>query len=229
MIVTVGARTSRLSRIQVAEVYGLLTKFCPHIDFHPTFVSSPGDRDQKTALGPMDKTDFFTRDVDRLLLSGAVRIAVHSAKDLPEPLPHGLKIVAITEGVSCHDALVFPTGETYATLPENAVIGVSSPRRVEMIHQIAPDAICKEIRGTIERRIEQLENGNFDAVVIAEAALIRLGIRHLYRLRLPGKAAPLQGQLAILAQDGDREMAQIFHAIDSRRKDGVAHDALLRI
>ncbi|MDN3507577.1 MAG: hydroxymethylbilane synthase [Simkaniaceae bacterium] len=229
MLLTIAARASRLSRIQVSEVYGLLTKHFPEINFEPSFVSSPGDRDQQACLQSMDKSDFFTRDVDQLLLKRDVRIAIHSAKDLPEPLPKGLKIVAITEGVSKYDALVFPTGKVFATLPENAVIGVSSDRREDAILEIIPDADCYEIRGTVENRIEQLENGDFDAIVVAEAALIRLGIRHLYRLRLPGETASLQGQLAIVANEDDREIEFIFSQIDSRRSHGVTYDTLLRI
>ena len=86
-MITVGARGSPLSRIQVEEVYAEIRGNHPNILFHPIFVDTLGDQDKKTSLRNLNKTDFFTREIDQMLLAGECRIAIHSAKDLPEPLP----------------------------------------------------------------------------------------------------------------------------------------------
>jgi len=209
-IFSVAARSSRLSRVQVAEVLAELHAHCPTINFIPSWVETRGDRDLSTSLRLLDKTDFFTYEVDKLVLQRQCRIAIHSAKDLPEPLPNGLQIVAVTRGVDSSDALV------YKNLPKNARVGVSSARREEAVKRLFPFARCCDIRGTIESRLAQLEEGLFDAVVIAEAALIRLGLTHLARLRLEGATAPLQGKLAALARADDSQMQELFRCIDDR-------------
>ena len=145
----------------------------------------------------LDKTDFFTREVDSLVLAGVADIAIHSAKDLPDPLPPGLKCIAISKGVDSRDVLVLRPGES---LFENARIGSSSDRRDTVVKSLFPNVICHDIRGTIESRLDQLFSGKYDGIVMAEAALIRLNLTHHNRIYLPGDTAPLQGKLAITAR-----------------------------
>lgn len=201
--IKVGARGSALSRCQVEEVQAL----CPEIAFEPVYVETHGDRDRTTSLRALDKTDFFTREVDQMVLEGKCRIAIHSAKDLPDPLPKGLKLIALTKGVDPSDSLVMREGET---LKEGDVVATSSERREEMVRVLYPDVRFVDIRGKIEERLEKLHRGHVDGVVLAEAALIRLGLTHLNRVRLPGETAPLQGRLAVVAREGDREMITLL-------------------
>jgi hydroxymethylbilane synthase len=208
---SIGARSSRLSRAQVNEVYQELTTFYPDIRFIPTWVTTTGDHDLKTSLRTLDKTDFFTKEIDELQLQGEFRIALHSAKDLPEPLREGLQIVAITRGVDPSDSLVFNH-----ELPTGALIGVSSLRREENLLKWRPDLQFTDIRGTIDHRLALLDEGKVDGVVIAEAALIRLGITHRKRMRIEGETAPLQGKLAVIAQKRDNEMEQLFCCLDTQ-------------
>lgn len=207
MSIIVGARKSALSQKQVQEVQEALTG----VQLTPQLYDTEGDLDLTTSLMTLSKTDFFTKEIDRALLEGAVRIAVHSAKDLPEPIPKGLQVVAVTKGVDPADVLVMREGETFHTAMK---IGVSSPRRKEMVL----GAEYVDIRGTIEARLAQLDQRAVDGVVIAKAALIRLNLLHRNHLVLTGEPAPYQGKLAILAREGDNEMRALFFPLDARRK-----------
>lgn len=207
----VGARSSPLSRAQVGEVQHELLQHHPHIQFHLIGVITRGDQDKTTSLRLLDKTDFFTREVDQRQLNGEFRIAIHSAKDLPDPLPPGLQLIALTQGVDPSDALVY----NQDPLPETAVIGTSSLRREERLLALNPHFRCVDIRGTIEERLALLDTGTVDGVVMAEAALIRLGLTHRKRIYLPGETAPLQGKLAIVALETDQEMKELFRCLDT--------------
>ncbi len=202
--VKVGARSSPLSRAQVKEVYELMGQ-----QFETRFFHSRGDLDRTTSLRDLDKTDFFTREIDRALLDGEIDAAIHSAKDLPEPLPEGLMIAALTEGQDSRDALVL-----HKSLEEIQLVGTSSKRREEQVSQLKEGLTFIDLRGTIEERLARLES-DLDAVVIAEAALVRLGLTKLNRLYLPGETTPLQGQLAIVIREGDQEMLELFSQIDA--------------
>ena len=138
---------------------------------------------------------------------------MHSAKDLPEPLPQGLEIVALTEGVDPSDVVVLRAGETLQSLAQYR-IGTSSLRREQNVRELRGDLQCVDIRGSILDRLRQLDEGLFDGVVMAEAALIRLGLTGRNRIALSGERAPLQGQLAVLARQGDEEMRELFRCLD---------------
>jgi hydroxymethylbilane synthase len=212
----VGARSSKLSKIQVSEVFFTLFPFYPLISFSPIWVESSGDKDKKTSLRTLGKTDFFTKEIDEMLLQKKCRIAIHSAKDLPDPLPKGLQLIALTKGLDSSDCLVLRKNETLDTLAPKAKIGTSCIRREQMIKSLREDLECVDIRGTIEERLTKLNEKQIDGVVMAEAAIIRLCLLHLNRIPLKGETAPLQGQLAVLAREEDDEMKEIFSTIDAR-------------
>ncbi|MFN0065444.1 MAG: hydroxymethylbilane synthase [Chlamydiales bacterium] len=203
-LIDVGARGSPLSRVQVEEVFRSL----PGYDYVLHCVETAGDLDQKTPLRNLDKSDFFTREIDECLLNREFRIAIHSAKDLPDPLSEGLEIVALTKGVDSSDSLVLHG--RVEDLPLGAKIGTSSSKREKNIEQLRSDLQTVDIRGTIEQRLALLMKREIAGVVIAEAALIRLGLTHLNRVKLPGETAPLQGRLAVVARTGDSEMRELF-------------------
>lgn len=204
--ITVGARDSLLSRKQVEEVYIEVIKKYPEVVFHPIYVNTMGDCDKNTSLRGLDKTDFFTREIDQMLLKKECRIAIHSAKDIPDPLPKGLLLAALTQGLDSADVLVFRDKKD---LPFG-IIATSSERREKSVKQLFANAYLVDIRGTIEERIAKLFRGEMDGVVIAEAALIRLQWTHLNRIRLPHETAPLQGRLAIVVREDDDEMLELF-------------------
>lgn len=203
--IRVGARSSNLSKAQTQEVLEEIQKIEPGITFNPLFVQTTGDLDKKTSLRTLEKTNFFTKELDELLLKGDVRITIHSAKDLPEPLPKGIIMAALTKGVDPSDALVFNE-----PLFPGAKVGTSSERRARGIKKLRNDLEVVDIRGTIEERLEMLKRKEVDALVIAQAALIRLNLTHLNRMSLPFEPAPLQGKLAVLARGDDQEMIDLF-------------------
>jgi len=218
MLIAVGARTSPLSQAQVKEVLCELRQHHPHVDFDPKLLPSRGDKDLQTSLRTLGKTDFFTKEIDELLLEDGCRIAIHSAKDLPEPLPKGICMVALTKGLDPSDSLVMRPGMTLASLPPGAIIATSSERRENCVKELRRDLRFCDLRGNIGQRISKLDTGEADGVVVAEAALLRLGLSHLNRLRLPGVTTYLQGQLALLAREGDLEMQTLLRCLDTRKK-----------
>jgi hydroxymethylbilane synthase len=186
-----------------------IASFFPDVVFEMLWMKTTGDLDQETSLRTLDKTDFFTRELDAALLNKDARIAIHSAKDLPEPMPEGLEVIAITEGVDPRDSLVLREGEAIESLPTNAIIATSSARREEAVRKLREDVRFIDIRGPIGERLKNLER-EVDGVVIAEAALIRLKLTHLNRVFLPGETVPMQGRLAVVARKDDEEMQQLF-------------------
>ena len=125
---SVAARASLLSQAQVQEVLAELKRYYPQITFETHLIHSLGDVDQKTSLRTLDKTDFFTKEIDQCVIDGTCRVAVHSAKDLPDPLPIELKCVALTRGVDSADVIVLREGDDLASLSASASIATSSER-----------------------------------------------------------------------------------------------------
>jgi len=207
-MIPAAARSSPLSRAQVLEIAASLSLDC-------TFVETTGDLDRHTSLRVLDKTSsFFTQEVDDLVLQGKCRLAIHSAKDLPDPLPKSLHMVALTAGVDPSDSLVIRA----EGLPPFPVLATSSDKRQQVLSLLYPHARFVDIRGTIGERLDQLNQKTVDGVVIAEAALIRLGLTALPRIRLPGPTTALQGQLALIAHEEDRDIAALVAPLDCRRK-----------
>lgn len=206
--IKVGARASNLSKAQVKEVFCELLSYVPHLQFEVEYIITKGDKDKKTSLKGLEKTNFFTQELDNLLLKGVIRVAIHSAKDLPEPLLPGLKVIAITRGLTNSDCIV------YNELKDMPRIGTSSNRREESIKKWRHDALVVDIRGTIEERLDLLSQGIVDGVVVAKCALIRLGLDHLKQIPLEENVAPLQGKLAIVARSDDDEVLKLFSPID---------------
>jgi hydroxymethylbilane synthase len=186
----IGARDSPLSRVQVEEIrreFGLT--------FEVVWVKTRGDLDKASSLRHLEKTDFFTDTLDQMLLAGEIDAAIHSAKDLPAPLPKGLIIAALSKGVDARDSLVLKNLHQ-----KPSVVATSSERREEAVRQLFPQCRFVDLRGTIHERLAKLDK-EVDGVVVAEAALIRLQLTHLPRIFLPGPVAPLQGKLAIVCRE----------------------------
>ncbi len=214
MKLKIGARSSPLSRAQAEEILLEMRPFAPDLSFEMVWTLTAGDKDKTTSLRSLGKSDFFTRELDEMLLEGGIDAAIHSAKDLPEPLPPGLQIAALTRGVDPRDALVLRAGESLESLPNSAVIATSSERREEAVSALRQGLRFSDLRGTIAERLAKLEKGEADGVVVAEAALIRLKLTHLNRIYLPGPTVSLQGKLAIVIRSGDARLAELFRPID---------------
>ena len=188
------SRESPLALLQVEEAMSL----AGITDYEVIETASYGDRHKEVSL--MEEgiaADFFTRELDEALLEGRADIAVHSAKDLPYPLPPGIEVLALTSGRDPGDSLVARGGLTLATLPPGSRVGTSSAQRKAELLSVRQDVEVVPIRGTIEERIALVDRGEIDALIVATCALDRLGLSHRATERLPFKTHPLQGKLAV--------------------------------
>ena len=221
--IKVGARGSKLSKVQVEEVLLELnqalskSKEKKKVTFTTAYMNSIGDKDQKTSLRDMGKNDFFTKEIDEAQVRGEFSISIHSAKDLPENLKDGLVVFAITKGVDSRDALVMKEGMSLESLPSSPKIATSSFKRDAAVRAIKSDAQIVDIRGPVDERLKKLHSQDLDGVVMAEAALIRLK-ENPNRIYLDSETTALQGQLAVIGREGDHSLQELFAKIDTRNK-----------
>jgi hydroxymethylbilane synthase len=209
----VGARKSALSRAQIDEVHQELGLYTA-VEFEPIVVDSLGDLDLITPLHQLEQTDFFTQAVDELILEGKVDFAIHSAKDLPPSLDQRLELMAITAGVDSHDVFV-SFNYTLDTLPYGALVGVCSHRRIEAVKTLRDDLVPQPIRGSVDHRLKQLQQGHYDALILAQAGLIRLKVDVPTQF-LDHPTHPLQGKLALVALKERSDLRQLFKLLDAR-------------
>ncbi len=215
MKIKLGIRPSRLAFKQAEEVI----KMMPAHTFDITTIETEGDRDKRTPLFLIEKSDFFTKDLEKSLLNGAIDAAIHSAKDIEEEMPSSFVIAALTAGHISGEALVSRMGAGLKGLPEGAFMGTSSRKRKESIMKIRDDLVVRDVRGTIEERLEQLFNGDYDAIIMAAAALIRLGLEHLITELIPKNIMephPLQGRLAVQILKERNDLREIFKDVDGK-------------
>lgn len=190
------ARGSRLSRLQVEEVF----KNFPELAYEIKYLESYGDKNQQISLlNGEAPADIFTRELDDAIRQGDADIAIHSAKDLPYPLPEDIEVIALFPAFDTTDSLVSRGHKKLAELPAGSIIGTSSPLRKKGLNELRPDLTIKGIRGCIEERVHQVKDGKYDAAIVATCALKRLGMEDEIAEVLPFPTHPLQGFLAITA------------------------------
>lgn len=212
MILKVGTRPSRLAIRQVEEIAGAVG----FIRFEIAPIWTAGDKDKTTPLFKTEGSDFFTREIELALLNGDIDIAVHSAKDMEEAPPAGLTIAALTRSISPYECLVSKDNRTLGQLSAGAIIGTSSRKRKDALIAYRGDFIVKDIRGDIEERLGKLDAGDFDAIIAAHAALIRLGLEGRVSDIIPPaiiEPHPLQGRLAVQVRDDRPDLISIFGRI----------------
>ena len=190
------ARGSRLSRLQVEEVF----KNFPELAYEIKYLESYGDKNQQISLLNCEApADIFTRELDDAIRQRDADIAIHSAKDLPYPLPEDMEVIALFPAFDTTDSLVSRGHKKLAELPAGSIIGTSSPLRKKGLNELRPDLTIKGIRGCIEDRVQQVKDGKYDAAIVATCALKRLGMEDEIAEVLPFPTHPLQGFLAITA------------------------------
>ena len=200
------ARGSRLSRLQVEEVF----KNFPELAYEIKYLESYGDKNQQISLlNGEAPADIFTRELDDAIRQGDADIAIHSAKDLPYPLPEDIEVIALFPAFDTTDSLVSRDHKKLAELPVGSIIGTSSPLRKKGLNELRPDLTIKGIRGCIEERVQQVKDGKYDAAIVATCALKRLGMEDEIAEVLPFPTHPLQGFLAITAKKGS-DLKQAF-------------------
>jgi uroporphyrinogen III methyltransferase/synthase len=206
-----GTRSSELATIQATDALSRIEGLLPGVSFTITAASSPGDRDRGTDLRE-SPADFFTEDLDRAVLSGDLDCAVHSAKDVPYPVADGLDWCWLPWREDPRDVLVLRPGMTRADLPASPRIGVSSDRREAWSRRAFSEGVLLPIRGNIGDRLAQLDAGAFDVVIMASAALIRLGLTERITEWIPLDELCVpdgQGVLAMTFRAGDVRFARL--------------------
>ena len=201
------ARGSRLSRLQVEEVF----KNFPELAYEIKYLESYGDKNQQISLlNGEAPADIFTRELDDAIRQGGADIAIHSAKDLPYPLPEDIEVIALFPAFDTTDSLVSRDHKKLAELPAGSIIGTSSPLRKKGLNELRPNLTIKGIRGCIEERVQQVKDGKYDAAIVATCALKRLGMEDEIAEVLPFPTHPLQGFLAVTGKKGSQDLKQAF-------------------
>jgi hydroxymethylbilane synthase len=233
----IGSRGSKLSLWQANWVAARLAEVLPTRTPQIVPIVTRGDTNQQPFL-ELSESGVFTSDVEHQLVAGAVDIAVHSLKDLPVSAPGSLPVVAIPLRDDPADAIVSREGHPLAELPEGARVGTSSPRRSCIVRSIRADLEVVPIRGNVDTRVRKLDDGEYDAIVLAAAGLDRVGLLWRISERLdPRDFPPAPGQAALAVQvreplgEIDRELYEAVASLDDpdARSTTTAERSCLRV
>jgi hydroxymethylbilane synthase len=209
----IGSRGSKLALWQAEQARQRLQRFDPRSEIKIEIIKTTGDV-KSDPLSVIGGKGVFTKELEDALLDGRIDIAVHSLKDLPTFVPEGLSINAICEREDARDALVLRSdlnveNASLLNLPERAVVGTSSQRRLAQLKALRGDIVFKELRGNVDTRIRKLDEGQYDAVILASAGLLRLGLENRISAKIPvNEMLPAVGQGAIAIEvRSDNELA----------------------
>ena len=205
LCIRLGTRSSALARWQADWVAGRLRALGVEVILVP--ITTTGDRQAEGAIGGIGRTGVFTKELQRALADERIDLAVHSLKDLPTDEAAGLCLAAVPERGPVGDVLVSRNGASLADLPRGAVVGTGSLRRGAQLRFVRPDLVVGDIRGNVDTRLRKLDAGQYDALVLAEAGLERLGLAGRVTQRLsPDILLPAvgQGALGLETRSGDR-------------------------
>jgi len=215
----VGSRGSELALVQSKTVIEQLKSIYPSLDIQIEVIKTKGDKILDISLSKIGGQGLFTKELEVALINKQIDFAVHSLKDLPTKLPEGLIIGAVPKRHLAEDCLVVNAKHkhcTIDTLPTGAVIGSSSLRRVSQLKRFYPHFQFTDIRGNLNTRLRRLDNGEYDALILAVAGLSRLGLQDRVHQVLPKNLcmhAVGQGALAIECREDDAELLDILRAI----------------
>lgn len=198
-MIRLGTRGSSLSRTQSEQFANGLRDYGFEVEL--VIIKTEGDLSNKP-LTEFGSLGVFSARIRTALLNNHCDLAVHSYKDLPTALTPGLEIAAVTPRESVADVLIARNELYLAELPPGSRVGTGSPRRKAQLLAARPDLVCVDIRGNVGTRLGYVFDGKLDAVIVAEAGLVRLGKQHLINERLDFLPAPAQGALAIEARRG---------------------------
>ena len=216
-ILRLGTRASRLALAQTELIKRSLEARHSGLCCELVRISAEADEKPDVPLVTLGGEGIFVKELAAALLAGKIDVAVHSLKDVPLAMPDGLVLAAIPTRENPQDALVSTTGRTLARLPLGAVVGTSSLRRQGQVLHARPDVEVKPIRGNVETRLRKLRDGEFDAIVLAAAGLIRLGLEELITERIDPHVMlpePGQGALALQTRADDQATRALVEVLD---------------
>jgi hydroxymethylbilane synthase len=215
--ICIGTRGSKLALWQAHFIKTEIETIFPDIDVEIKIIKTTGDRITDRPLAMVGGKGLFVKEIENGLLNHEIDIAVHSMKDMPGQLPEGLCIGAIPKRENPFDVLIANDNSLLADYKKGAKIGTSSLRRASQIKHIRPDLIIESIRGNLDTRIKKLKSGEYDAIVLAAAGLIRMGQKAEIteyldeRVMLPAVG---QGALCIETRQNDGDTAPIMEKLD---------------
>ena len=226
-VIKIGTRKSKLALIQTDIVKDKIKKAFPEIEVEIVKIDTKGDQILDKSLTSFGGKGVFTAELEAELLSGAVDIAVHSAKDMPMDFPEGLGIGAVLDRADVRDTFVTTTGKKLEELEPGSVVGTSSLRRELLIKEINPYVTIKLLRGNVQTRLSKLRDGQYDGIILAAAGIERLGYEKEeglhYQYLDPDVFLPAAGQgiLAVESRTEDAEMAEVLATIHSEKAESL--------
>lgn len=213
----VGSRQSALALTQTNQVIEALQALAQRngldVAFEVRKIVTKGDRILDVTLSKVGGKGLFVKEIEQSLLDREIDFAVHSMKDMPAVLPEGLTIGCVPEREDPRDALITREGYRLEELPEGALFGTSSLRRGCQMKFLRPDLRVEPLRGNIDSRLKKLENGEFDAILLASAGLRRMGWEQRITEKVPADIcvpAVGQGALALECREGDEELLELL-------------------
>src|SRR5580700_10947583 len=211
-MLTIGSRGSQLALWQARWIQASLEQLGEQCRIE--IIRTTGDKITDVALSAVGTKGLFTKEIEEALLAGTIDIAVHSLKDMPTELPAGLTLAAIPEREDARDALI---GPKLGNLVAGARVGTGSLRRAAQLRALRPDLQIEDIRGNVDTRLRKLDEGRYDAIVLASAGLRRLGWENrITEVFNPGIMCPAvgQGALAVETRDDNGAAFQIARRLE---------------
>jgi len=216
-VLRIATRKSPLALWQAEFVKAELERFHPDLVVELVTMVTKGDKILDTPLAKVGGKGLFVKELETAMLEGRADIAVHSMKDVPVDFPAGLSLQIICEREDPRDAFVSNTYENIDQLPQGAIVGTSSLRRQCQLRAARPDLVIRDLRGNVGTRLGKLDNGEYDAIILAAAGLIRLKLNQRIAAFIePEQSLPAvgQGAVGIECRDGDTRIHQLLAPLE---------------
>jgi hydroxymethylbilane synthase len=221
----IGTRGSKLALTQARFIAAELQRHYPDLTIEERIISTKGDRILDVALSAVGDKGLFVKEIEVALQEKEIDIAVHSGKDLPSETPDGLALVCFPERVDPRDVVILPQGkplpsagdDPLSVLPHGATLGTSSLRRACQMRALRPDLNIVDVRGNVDTRLNKLDDGQFDAIMLAAAGLERLGLSNRASVPLPSDMllpAVSQGALIIESRADDENAITLLNVLN---------------
>ena len=216
-LVRIATRKSPLALWQAEFVKAALEEKHPGVQVELVPMSTKGDRILDTPLAKVGGKGLFVKELENAMLDGRADIAVHSMKDVPVEFPEGLMLHTICEREDPRDAFVSNQYKQFSDLPEGAVVGTSSLRRQCQLRELRPDLVVKDLRGNVNTRLAKLDAGEYDAIILAAAGLLRLEMaERIAEYIEPEVSLPANGQgaVGIECRSDDAQIKGLLDALE---------------
>ena len=214
--IRLGTRKSKLAMTQSGMIAADLERLNPGISVELVEIVTKGDKILDVPLAKVGGKGLFVKEIEEAMLDERIDMAVHSLKDVPAELPQGLEVTVFPKREDFRDAFISAKSATFMDLPARAVVGTSSLRRMSQLKKNRPDLDIQSLRGNVDTRLRKLEEGMYDAIILASAGMNRLGLSHrITSFMDPEVMLPAVGQgcLGIEFRSDDGNMRDILASI----------------